>query len=945
MANPGEAVIPPESTSNPLFGSPIPLNPCRFWPKPVTWQQAADGVTIENEKYRAHLSPWTGALGRIELKSGASFTTLLDDERFQLQTADGLFNESNLGGTRFVIPEVTNSLGNRLYPNAHYLKVITESPVNGTHLWVRRVYEFTQGEHMYVHFEIYSDQNEELRSWDWWFHTPAGSSLIFSPLNQTISFTYPAFDPANRTAAEHPVNSLKTNYRGYEVQVTDTPTASNTWVRRSSQRVNLRPHQRIVGGVALSAVPSGGQNLPNFVAYPQQAYPFYAEYGLLDFGNTIETVTDSSCRFGFNLPAGRPSGVSERFFDFADFSSYQQLDQYVPVQHFGGQQAALAGRTRGALDQLLRANMHLLERMAHEGGWPQRAGWDRYACGFHYTPISRGFSSAVYLWAYLTLGWDGQRWVSCTNTTDPMYEQLQFTDQFFEPGSPSTFSDQLRLLNSEDYIAYSSGYRENDPNVPAAEKIRGVINAHAHALHFVAMMRDAARLKGETAVSNAWHSRLARFHSGSKAMFARLHPGTEYENPSIRYPGLMNYAFQIDPAKEYIHYTGAYSQITYRGIMPGYLDAGEYELELIEAVERMRYDLDLDDGIVKGYAEHNIMWPLTRANPLSLSFLREPTTSAPDIAIWNSRAHGLRADHLEAAVKLDEVIQSGYQVLGGIHDRALYIHAGLGRYVLTNARFLSDWVPGSWEEIAYAAVPADRRFTVEVPEIPFDGSFGFWTAMQKDQRIELMSSAATLCRPRITVDAMYGGARVRVRRHRPISSDYPQYGTWDDPVQDVVVHLACQRSGDRCTFQLPSSFMLGRKDLLIVELQRRPAIPANLRTSGPAFSDAFTVLWDPVIPLAAAGTLRYELQTSRDPGFTAPTTFNTGSATLRGFTGQPGGTHYYRVRACMTVCGDFSPVISRAVQVQPTAPTVLRAGASGGASTYALSWEGATGYC
>lgn len=120
--------------------------------------------------------------------------------------------------------------------------------------------------------------------------------------------------------------------------------------------------------------------------------------------------------------------------------------------------------------------MHLLERMAHDGGWPVFAGWARYVCGCRFTASSRGFSSAVYLWAYLTLGWDGQRWVKCTNTTDPIWEQLQFTDRFFEPGTNS-FSDRLSLpLREEEYIAYVNRYRENDPKVPDEEKVRGVIN-------------------------------------------------------------------------------------------------------------------------------------------------------------------------------------------------------------------------------------------------------------------------------------------------------------------------------------------------------------------------------------------------------------------------------------------------------------------------------------
>jgi hypothetical protein len=928
---------------NPPGRPPIALNPCRFWPAPLTWAQAADGVTVENERYRAHISPWTGALDRVELKSGTSFITLLDDERFQVQTEGGVFHESHLGGVSCVIPDVLNSVGHRLYPSAHYLKVLTESPVNGTRLSVRRVYEFTQSEHIYVQFEIYANDDEELRSWFWWVHMPPGSTLIRSTLTRPISFMFPGYNLASRKSYGHPVNSIKTNYRGYEVQFTDRPTTANgTWARWSTQVVELRKHQRVVGGVALSVVPAGAAHHPAFTAHPLPVYPMYPEYGLLDFELRDEQVTDSSCRFEFDLTPGRPSGVGERFFHFADLNVYQNLDGYAPVQHFPSLDGTSPVRARGALDQLIRANMHLLERMAHDGGWPIFAGWSRYVCGCRYTASARGFSSAVYLWAYLTLGWDGQRWVKCTNTTDPIWEQLQGTDRFFEPGTDS-FSDRLSPpLPEEDYIAYVNRYRENNPNVPYEERVRGVINAHGHALHFVAMMRDAARLKGDAAAAVGWQSRLARFHRGSKALFAALHPATDAER-GTSYPGVLNYSL----GQEKLGDANVYAPIAFRGITPGYLDAGEYELGLIEAVERLRHDWSGDwrneTAGVQGLPNDSTMWSLTRANPLSLSFLREPTTAPPDLAMWRQRGHALRADYLESAVKLDDVLQIGRQPLGAIHNRALYIRDGLGRYVLTNTQVLSDWIPGSWEEVAYAAVPADRRFAVEVPEIPFDGSLGFWTAVQKDQRIELMTSAATPCRPRIGVDALYGSARVVVRRHRPMSSAYPHHGTWGEELQQVAARLVGERTGDRCRFQMPAGFTLGRKDLLIVELERRPSIPANVRTSGPPFSDAFSVQWDAVAAPAGTGALRYELQTSRNRDFAPATTIDVGAATGRSLPGQADGRHYVRVRACTAVCGDYSAAVERVVQIVPTAPTALRVGTVAG-SSYALTWEGATGY-
>jgi hypothetical protein len=864
------------------------LIPCLFRPAALTYQQDATGITVDNGKYRAHLSVWTGALDRVELKTGAALTLLLDDERFRVETPAGTFHESHLGGTRFVVPEATTSTGTTLYPNPHYLKVITESPVNGTSLFVRRVYEFTQGEHIYVQFELHATGQQIVQSWRWSFHNAAQSSAMFSSLGPTISFSYPGFDVADRTDPAHPVNAMKTNYRGYEVTVSDGATATSKWQRQSTQLVTLRTDQRIVGGMVLSVVPASPTHPPDFVSFPQRSYPIYAEYGLTPIAAATESVTDSSCRFSFNLAAGRPAGVPERFFNFADFNAYQILDLYAPVHQFAGAQGALAGRTRGALDHLLRGNMQLLERMANDGGYPQFGGWSRYACGTHYSTNSRGFSSAAYLWAYLTLGWDGRRWVSCTTTADPIYAQLQYTDRFFDPGNPWTFADELQLLGGHDYIAYATRYRENDPAVPEAEKIRAAIAAHSQGLHFVAMMRDAARLKGDTAASDAWRDRLVRFHSGTKAMFDRLHPGTD-PTGTIRYPGLMNYAI----GQEYIHNTGAYSQITYRGIIPGYLEAGEYELEHIEAIERMRFDWEATDAGIQGYPEHNIMWPLVRSNPLGLSFVYEPSPSPPDLAIFTGRAHGLRASYLESAVRLDDVLASGTGTAGGMHDPARYIRDSLGRHVLSNARVLTDWVPGAWEEVASAAVPADRRFTVTVPQIPADGSAGYWTAVQNGERIELMSSAATAIRPEITVDAVYGSARVQVRRHQPLSSTYPQHGTWGS-VQTVASALLCVRSGDRCTFRLPSSFQLQRKDLLSFELARAPTTPTSLWTGPATGSPNYSLSWT-----GATGYITYyELQESRAASFTSPRTILVlGLFNSRLILNQSPGAYYYRIRA------------------------------------------------
>jgi hypothetical protein len=235
-------------------------------------------------------------------------------------------------------------------------------------------------------------------------------------------------------------------------------------------------------------------------------------------------------------------------------------------------------------------------------------------------------------------------------------------------------------------------------------------------------------------------------------------------------------------------------------------------------------------------------------------------------------------------------------------------------------------------------VPAEQRFTIDIPEVPFDGSAGFWTGVQKDRRLEVMTSAAVAARPRISVDAVYGSARIQVRRHVLVNGDF---GLWNG-LQTLATASICQRTNDRCTFELPAGVTLGRRDLLILQLERRPAAPQNLHATGAPLSSAFTVTWDPVTHPGGGGTLSYEIQRSQSPSFTSPTTA-TVSGTSRAYSGLAEGLHYFRVRACTVSCGNYSATFSRQVNLTPSAPTNVDAGNPSNGS-YIVSWTAGTGF-
>jgi hypothetical protein len=168
------------------------------------------------------------------------------------------------------------------------------------------------------------------------------------------------------------------------------------------------------------------------------------------------------------------------------------------------------------------------------------------------------------------------------------------------------------------------------------------------------------------------------------------------------------------------------------------------------------------------------------------------------------------------------------------------------------------------------------------------------------------------------------------------------FGLWD-PVQTVATASICQRTNDRCTFELPAGVTLGRRDLLILEFELRPAAPQNLRATGVAFSNAFTVAWDPVTHPGGGGVLRYEIQRSQSADFAAPTT-TTVSGTSLAYTGLAEGFHYFRVRACTLTCGNYSATLSREVDLTPTPPTNVDAGAPSPSGSYAVSWTAGTGF-
>jgi hypothetical protein len=198
--------------------------------------------------------------------------------------------------------------------------------------------------------------------------------------------------------------------------------------------------------------------------------------------------------------------------------------------------------------------------------------------------------------------------------------------------------------------------------VPGDQKALGVINAHATALHFIAMMR-AARLAHEPQDEQRWTELLERFHPGTRALFQLLYPAYDPGNSALKYPGFLGYSL-ADPAMKEGNGVG-YNDITYMAIVPGYLQQQDYELAFVDTAAAVRSDSDPLRPGAQPCPVFSSLGPLSRALPLVLSFIQFETF--PDIQTYpgsfnddNERAGCLDLTDYNNIEKWWEMVCSAY---------------------------------------------------------------------------------------------------------------------------------------------------------------------------------------------------------------------------------------------------------------------------------------------
>src|SRR5690606_30040677 len=374
-----------------------------------------------------------------------------------------------------------------------------------------------------------------------------------------------------------PLGGLQQPWPGVRSRSTPVARSGNRW-ERAIALPPMTDGQRFLSNVLLLVdATQHGDGLP-VQHYPWSAYDFYAEHGLL-----TETATG---------------------FTFIDWNNYKYLmDALVPVE--------LSGH-RFREDTLIRTGVHLRDRLALDDGWVRAPSWSggqhTYPHGDRFTTSARSYPALVYLWAHLTMDQVGDRWVHVPGDGDCFYHQLQRTLPFLDPRSPSSFSD-LRSATGTPYLAYSLALRERSGNGP-----RGVINSHAHALHFAAQMREASEMFGDATAERAWREVVLTHHRGSKELLPALHPATR---DGRTYLGLVNYS-ENQPST---HPSVDYSSITFEALPAGYELAAEHDPIFALAVERWcRYRTDPFQPAFVAYSDAGLVQRLWRLMPTTFAF-------------------------------------------------------------------------------------------------------------------------------------------------------------------------------------------------------------------------------------------------------------------------------------------------------------------------------------
>jgi hypothetical protein len=688
---------------------------------------------------------------------------------------------------------------------------------------VKRTYEFTRSSNIYAQLEIrleraygpvrvVPEDSVQLQSLIWTFSTDSRAK-VFATTNDLIV-----------QVPDGPLGGLNDGLFGHHARsfLLESGTAGN-WLRPVLLDGQLADgYSTVLRGrtVLLSnCVVAIDATAPlDFASDQYRSYQLYPTFGMHTYDEKGEARNHQN---------------TNRYY-FNKWNDYKYaMENVIPISP--------SEENRQTEDALIRHTMFLIERLALDQGWwkhfPTEISGRFYPRGDRAATNSRSFPALAYVWAYLTMRRTPQGWVRVPGDADVIYHELQKIYPFYLISDPApNLADQTPA--GIPYIAYSSHHRER---LGRPDESKRVINVHGQALHFAWLMQEASRLYGDPIREQQWAEVVARYHQGSKTLFSALYPGQDLADPPRTYSGLIGYSLPLREAKM------AYVSITFEGLPAGYLDAGEYEPEFADVVERAsrqdtvplpcrgaqeeeRADRCNEDGTDKraSWPYASYAWRVIRAFPAALAFSRSeelnegnciPPSAYPSWGSFMSR--DLSTASLMEVLAYDraqenECLQSvnGFRCIH--HDRAKFISEGNGRkWILTNSRFQSYWSPGFWEEVRPRDVPENARFAVRftAPPPPRQCTGEHYSAYRAGNRIFVMTdySGGTLTLELPGNQLARGISQLSVTRRT-----YDQNtGRWN-PEQAAAGVVISSGSGGKILVQLQQ---VQRKALTIVEIQ------------------------------------------------------------------------------------------------------------------------------
>ena len=653
--------------------------------KHVSYYISGNNLVISNSHYIAYIDRTNGELSSVfdHNPDGSYGNIAVSVDRLRIRTSglSQIVFSSALSALRVDVDEAYD----------FYTKVTTLAKVEDPNasLYVRRTYEFTRNKNIYEQVAFYVSESclphksvliDEL---DWLIVTGTGREEVFAATTADDLFIEYPDGPLGGLSSSLWGKKFRTNFALPAPFERILVSGGDFFQTRS--RANIwAGHVFLVDAVI--SIGSPGDVPPDSADFDNKVYQFYPDFGL------------------------RSGGYH---FTFIDWNKYT-TNHFIPVMNEVQE------------DFLIRISMHLRRRMELDGGWPKYPKWSKYPHGDIFTAHSRSFPQLAYLWAHLTLKHYRDNWVHEPSDADIIYHQLQKLQDYYLPSSPKHFEDLIKPDKRIPYISYSAAKKERN----SKKGPRGVLNTHAHALHFAWIMREASKLYGDSEIEQKWREIIAKYHVGSKELFRRLYPGQAKKGgPSIG--GMVNYSRgtpRIHPGGK----SSCYNTISFEGIASGYLQAQEYEPEFVDAVEHAsREDYDPYKPGHQDAKTEPFVARLCRVLPVALSFIGDEIRMSKAIG-----AAGIKEVLTYAELKRDPA--TAPDANPGHNPQKFIVEGGGRKLILTNKSFVSDWVPGFWEEKTPDEIPQNLRFQVYVKHSR-GGHVGNWAAYRMNNRIEIMT--------------------------------------------------------------------------------------------------------------------------------------------------------------------------------------------------------------